>query len=270
MGKYLHDEIFQPWGGDFMYMNAFFNFHNLDRVIDYINDKYAGKYYFKYSTPSEYVDAVAKYNISWPAKYDDMFPYSDQAGNWWTGFYTSRANLKSQIRRGSQFTHAANQLFTEAVINQDVSEPSIDQILQTKHSMLDTMGVIQHHDAVTGTSKQAVAEDYSSLLAKSMSTTHDQYQSLISDRLQKSTGHVSSTPWRQCSVNNGTYLNCPVAEAMSPISGSNATTTMYMAVHNPSSIDVAGFSVPVPPMDSFTVQVFESNEFVGQEGVLRC
>lgn len=66
--KYLHDEIFQPWGGDFMYFNAFWNFESLDKLIDYVNENYGDRYHFKYSTPSEYVDAVAKYNITWPTK----------------------------------------------------------------------------------------------------------------------------------------------------------------------------------------------------------
>jgi hypothetical protein len=36
--------------------------------------------------------------------------------------------------------------------------------------MLDAMGINQHHDAVTGTAKQFVADDYNRRLHKSIST----------------------------------------------------------------------------------------------------
>lgn len=53
------DHIFQPWGGDFQYMNAYFNYWNLDNLINYMNEHYGDEYLFKYSTPSEYIDTMA-------------------------------------------------------------------------------------------------------------------------------------------------------------------------------------------------------------------
>ena len=55
---YLHDEMFIQWGGDFRFMNAFDNFQQLDRLIEYMNEHHGDQYHLKYSTPSEYVDAV--------------------------------------------------------------------------------------------------------------------------------------------------------------------------------------------------------------------
>jgi hypothetical protein len=65
--------------------------------------------------------------------------------------------------------------------------------------MLDALGINQHHDAITGTGRQAVADDYSSRLFKSMEQNLETYTSLIGDRLM------------QCTVTNTTYLDCPVA-----------------------------------------------------------
>jgi hypothetical protein len=49
----------------------------MDNMINYMNKHYSDKYKFRYSTPSDYVDAIKKHNVKWPTKYDDMFPYSD-------------------------------------------------------------------------------------------------------------------------------------------------------------------------------------------------
>ena len=48
-----------------------------------------------YSTPSMYIDALAQENIEWPTKYNDFFPYADGAQDYWTGYFTSRADDKS-------------------------------------------------------------------------------------------------------------------------------------------------------------------------------
>ena len=66
----------------------------MDAMIYYMNKHHSDKYYFKYSTPSEYIDAINKFNIKWPTKYDDMFPYSDDPYSYWTGYYTTRPNMK--------------------------------------------------------------------------------------------------------------------------------------------------------------------------------
>lgn len=98
IAAYRSDHVFQPWGDDFAYMNGFGDFTNLDKMIKYINEKYGDQYEFRYSTPSEYIDAISKENITWPTKEDDLFPYSDQQGNqdiksdFWTGYFTSKAN----------------------------------------------------------------------------------------------------------------------------------------------------------------------------------
>jgi hypothetical protein len=80
----------------------------MDNMINYMNKHHSDKYIFRYSTPSDYVDAIKKHNVSWPTKYDDMFPYSDLPTQYWTGYFTSRANSKGYTRTGSSFMHASN------------------------------------------------------------------------------------------------------------------------------------------------------------------
>jgi hypothetical protein len=40
----------------------------MDAMIEYMNKHYGDKYNFFYSTPSVYVDALAKYDVEFPTK----------------------------------------------------------------------------------------------------------------------------------------------------------------------------------------------------------
>jgi Alpha mannosidase middle domain len=76
--------------------------------------------------------------------------------------------------------------------------------------MLDSMGIYQHHDAVTGTAKQYVANDYTLRHIRAIRNNSDQYGKMI-NKLSFRTAGLSSPYWSQCTVNNGTYLDCPVS-----------------------------------------------------------
>jgi hypothetical protein len=47
--------------------------------------------------------------------------------------------------------------------------------------MLDIMGVYQHHDAVAGTARQYVADDYTFSLFKAMQKNNALFTSLVED-----------------------------------------------------------------------------------------
>jgi hypothetical protein len=93
------NNILIPMGGDFKFMNAHLNFVSLDRMIDYINSNY-DNITVMYSTPGMYLDYLYAANISWPTKYDDLFPYADHPDDFWVGYFSSRAGAKWQVREG--------------------------------------------------------------------------------------------------------------------------------------------------------------------------
>jgi len=74
---FLTDDLLMLMGDDFRYMNAAQNYDSIDNMIAYMNKHHSDKYILRYSTPSDYVDALHKHNVTWPVKYDDMFPYAD-------------------------------------------------------------------------------------------------------------------------------------------------------------------------------------------------
>ena len=80
--------------------------YNNDKDYDY--KKEGDKYFFKYSTPSDYIDAIAAKNLTWKVKRDDGFPYSSAGDDYWTGYFTSRPNAKSYIRRASANLYASS------------------------------------------------------------------------------------------------------------------------------------------------------------------
>ena len=106
------------FGDDFRYMNAMQNYENMDAMIKWMNENYGDQINIFYSTPSIYVDALAKQEAKFPTKYDDMFPYADYPDAYWTGYFSSRANDKEYVRRASYNYDASNQLYAEEVLNQ--------------------------------------------------------------------------------------------------------------------------------------------------------
>lgn len=137
-------------GCDFAFGNARMNFKSYDALIKYFNSVYTDMTMF-YSTPSMYLDALKAEDHTWPLNTNDMFPYADQQEDYWSGYFTSRANAKSQVRFGQANLHSSNKLYSMKAMNQNTTDEEIAQILEAKNTMMDSMGIYQHHDAITGT-----------------------------------------------------------------------------------------------------------------------
>jgi hypothetical protein len=83
-----------PIGGDFAFSEAGKNFEQLDTIIEYFNKHNTGNIRVRYSTPSQYFEALNAQELEWPICYNDMFPYGDNPHDYWTGYYTSRPGAK--------------------------------------------------------------------------------------------------------------------------------------------------------------------------------
>ena len=167
----------------FQYEDAHANFANLDLLIATINvlqlwdeidiEEIFGQKIDRvntfYSTPEYYTRMKYRETVKsrtsgvgraveWPVKKDDFFPYSDGAHNFWTGYFTSRAAFKRFERVASSFLLAARQI--EAMpMNAPAEVANSSQ--RALFPLEDALGISQHHDAVSGTAKQHVADDYS-------------------------------------------------------------------------------------------------------------
>ena len=112
--------------------------------------------------------------------------------------------------------------------------------------MFDAMGIYQHHDAVTGTAKQAVADYYAKHTSSAMYTNNEQYKKVIADFAGQE--GLQTDKWKMCSVVNGTYADCPVHHRKEGWFGVTA--------HNPSAITQDMARIKVPP-GHYYVEVFD-------------
>uniref|UniRef100_A0A4W6E828 Alpha-mannosidase n=1 Tax=Lates calcarifer TaxID=8187 RepID=A0A4W6E828_LATCA len=154
---YKTNHIIMTMGSDFQYENANLWYKNLDKLIHYVNAQQANgiKVNVLYSTPSCYLQELHRANLTWSLKTDDFFPYADDAHDFWTGYFTSRPALKRYERISNSNLQTCNQL---EVLGGPVSRNG-------HFGEVKAMAVAQHHDAVSGTEKQHVANDYARRLA---------------------------------------------------------------------------------------------------------
>ena len=158
----------------------------MDKMINYFNKHNTANITLMYSTPGEYLDSLYEQkDIVWPVKYDDMFPYSDNHEDFWTGYYTSRQSSKKFVRDGQSNMHASNYLYAEKMVQNETSDKEIQSIMEANFMMLDWMGVYQHHDAISGTARQFVADNYVYHLSKAMASNNRQQAQIIQDKIKK-------------------------------------------------------------------------------------
>lgn len=70
----------------------------------------------------------------------------------------------------------------------------IHSMLEAKAAMMDVVGVVQHHDGVTGTGKQAVANDYVKRIFKGIQVANPVYADVI-DKLAQGAGLKTESSW---------------------------------------------------------------------------
>ncbi|CAF0905121.1 unnamed protein product [Adineta steineri] len=100
--------------------------------------------------------ALNKVDRAWTSKTDDFFPLGDTPHGFWTGYFTSRAALKRYERHSNNILQATRQLNALSQIN----------LRNDIFYLSEAMGIVQHHDAISGTEKQNVADDYAQRLSE--------------------------------------------------------------------------------------------------------
>ncbi|KAE9552441.1 hypothetical protein FO519_004349 [Halicephalobus sp. NKZ332] len=158
-------------GSDFQYQNAEQEMRNIDNLITVIRNR--TDYNIFYSTPACYTKAVQEAGVTWKNKTYDFFPYASGTNDYWTGYFTSKPALKGLVRQTSNILNTIRQLNTLSD-QEDLDEwNSPEQVLER------AAGLSQHHDGITGTSKEHVTQNYEYRIFKAWKSIEQVLQNAI-------------------------------------------------------------------------------------------
>jgi hypothetical protein len=162
---YRTNHVMATMGGDFEYVKAEPILKSLDKMIEYGNG-IQNDIHLVYSTPDCYVKAVYESGVEWEdTKVDDFMPYAINPDDYWSGYFTSRPAFKYLMNYGNSVLQISKQLIAKADIFKDGRH--LIQPLE------EAVAIGLHHDAITGTSKQYVSDDYVRMLSTGLSSTEE-------------------------------------------------------------------------------------------------
>uniref|UniRef100_A0A8B9ZHY5 Alpha-mannosidase n=1 Tax=Anas platyrhynchos TaxID=8839 RepID=A0A8B9ZHY5_ANAPL len=181
---YRSKVLLVPLGDDFRYdkpQEWDAQFLNYQRIFDFLNSQPHLHVQAQFGTLSDYFDALyKKVGIvpgmkppGFPVLSGDFFSYADREDHYWTGYFTSRPFYKSLDRVLETHLRGAEILYSLALAHArragaDSHYPLSDYALLTNARR--NLGLFQHHDAITGTAKEAVVVDYGVRLLHSLSS----------------------------------------------------------------------------------------------------
>lgn len=163
-----------PLGDDFRYDHDVEwdqQYTNYKKLIDFVNankDRYRGAE-IGFGTPSDFFRTLRERSDNrFPSLRGDFFVYSDVytegRAAYWSGYYTSRPYWKVLGRELESDLRAAEILYAMALNDAKRRELRTARLLERDYEKLirarRNLAVFQHHDAITGTSKAFVMNDF--------------------------------------------------------------------------------------------------------------
>ncbi|KAK5609011.1 Alpha-mannosidase 2x [Crenichthys baileyi] len=179
---YRSKVLLVPLGDDFRYDKALEwdqQYTNYQKLFDYMNSQPELHVQAQFGTLTDYFSALYKaYGVpqgsrpgDFPVLSGDFFAYADREDHYWTGYYTSRPFYKSLDRVIESHLRGAEILYSLAVANarhagMEGRYPVTDYALLVDARR--SVGLFQHHDAITGTAKENVVIDYGTKLLRAL------------------------------------------------------------------------------------------------------
>ncbi|OQR99199.1 lysosomal alpha-mannosidase [Achlya hypogyna] len=212
------NHVFWPMGLDMTYINGIKWYKNLDKLIHYVNQE--GRLNVFYSTLGAYTDLKLQDKTQvWSVKTDDFFPYADNENAYWSGFFSSRPALK-------RFARVANSVL-QSMRHLEVAHYKAAHGETALNPLTASVSVVQHHDALTGTEKQHVANDYAQRLQEGLNVAEARLNELL--------GTAGDKAFTFCLL-----ANVSICEP------TTKTTPFEVLVYNPLAGHAGGYAVHLP------------------------
>ncbi|KAH8347341.1 hypothetical protein KR059_009410 [Drosophila kikkawai] len=201
-----HNVALIPVGDDFRYnkeREVDQQYQNYKKLIDHIMaNRRLYNADIRFGTPSDYFEAIKErmkeQSPGFPSFKGDFFVYSDIFSEgrpaYWSGYFTTRPFYKLLSSELEHHLRSAEILFTLAynTARQAKRENAI-KIYEKNYELIinarRNLGLFQHHDAITGTSKAAVMRDYAMRLFESTQNMVKMQESCLELLLQKGQPH---------------------------------------------------------------------------------
>ncbi|KAE9549642.1 hypothetical protein FO519_007149 [Halicephalobus sp. NKZ332] len=203
-----HRNVMLLMGGDFQYSNANQVFINMDKLITVANARSnETKIVFKYSTPSCYVKSLSDAGPRLLQRTGDTFPHATANHSYWTGYFTSKPVMKGLVRSSSNFLQLVRSLDALVLFQNNENSANIEKLERA-------VALTQHHDAVTGTSKENVTRDYERRLLDGWSSNQVVLQRTL-QRLSNVPANVTFPKQFICLLSNESI--CPLTKIVKKV-----------------------------------------------------
>jgi len=164
----------------------------------------------------------------------------------WTGYFTSRTALKGFVKDFSRFAQAARKHVSELKISNasSIISSSAKELESTIFGMEAALGILQHHDAVSGTAKQHVTDDYIATGLRAIDNFGRLYRRIKAEEIGKETGETVSA--------EDLYINLFWNESGSATGLSkrlSAGEKVLVSLYNPGSKGTYSIRLRVPAKD---------------------
>jgi lysosomal alpha-mannosidase len=221
--SYKTSHVMMTFGNDFTLALGHRVFNNLDRLIKHFDNNPNLGLKVKYSTISEYLAEVRRENKNWSTKTGDFFPYADGEHAYWTGYFTTRPWLKENIVKTGRYLRNIDKMLAMkyATRTSEVTRSSIKAAIDNLRNLREYLGIVTHHDAISGTCTQKVAVSYMERLQQAKRKLDEIVSNLIS--------RESETPFVSCDASFN-ETSCKYPESFSLKS-----YPLVISIFNPSS-----------------------------------